>query len=44
MTRRSTDDRETVQAAPSPEALEVAARLANLKTNLAALAAALGKE
>lgn len=34
----------TVPAAPSPEALALAARLSTLKTNLAALAAALGKE
>jgi hypothetical protein len=34
----------TIPASPTPEALALAARLSTLKTNLAALAAALGKD
>lgn len=36
------DNRDTKPAAPSPEALELAKKLSGLKTNAAALAAALG--
>jgi hypothetical protein len=40
--RRSTDDRETVPAQPSPEALALARRLESLRTNLAVMAAVIG--
>ena len=42
MTRRDGNDSDTVPAPPSEEALELAKKLSGLKTNAAALAAALG--
>ena len=44
MNRRSTDDRETVPAQPTQEALELAKRLGSLRTNLAVLAAVIRKD
>jgi hypothetical protein len=40
-TRRQSDVSETIEAAPSPEAMRVAAELSSLKTHSGALSAAL---